>query len=255
MPGARRHRGRRRRARSATPARAQPAPRDRLRLLMQALAARGNVAEALRVYERARTVLRDELGIPPRIMIPLCFGSTAPFEGARHERGHIWRTAPVCRARQQRDRGASRELEDPSRRIGETRGHLGRRARDHATRRVASELGSLPAFAVDRRFSWSPRSEQEPGLLLSRRCSLRLGDLSRPGYARSFARHRPRLLRYSSGSRNRVLDRAGLPAPAGRSLAAVYDVRRRSVTAPSASDSDGDGEDADVNRQLRDHSV
>jgi DNA-binding SARP family transcriptional activator len=34
-------------------------------LLMQALAARGNVAEALRVYERARTVLRDELGIPP----------------------------------------------------------------------------------------------------------------------------------------------------------------------------------------------
>jgi DNA-binding SARP family transcriptional activator len=35
------------------------------KLLMQALAARGNVAEALNVYERARTVLRDELGIPP----------------------------------------------------------------------------------------------------------------------------------------------------------------------------------------------
>lgn len=35
------------------------------RLLMQALAARGNVAEALQVYERARTVFRDELGIPP----------------------------------------------------------------------------------------------------------------------------------------------------------------------------------------------
>ena len=34
-------------------------------LLMQALAARGNVAEALDVYERARTLLRDELGIPP----------------------------------------------------------------------------------------------------------------------------------------------------------------------------------------------
>jgi DNA-binding SARP family transcriptional activator len=34
-------------------------------LLMQALAARGNVAEALSVYERARTVLRDELGVPP----------------------------------------------------------------------------------------------------------------------------------------------------------------------------------------------
>jgi DNA-binding SARP family transcriptional activator len=35
------------------------------RLLMQALATRGNVAEALQVYERARTVLRDELGVPP----------------------------------------------------------------------------------------------------------------------------------------------------------------------------------------------
>jgi SARP family transcriptional regulator, regulator of embCAB operon len=34
-------------------------------LLMRALAARGNVAEALQVYERARTLLRDELGIPP----------------------------------------------------------------------------------------------------------------------------------------------------------------------------------------------
>jgi SARP family transcriptional regulator, regulator of embCAB operon len=34
-------------------------------LLMQALAARGYVPEALRVYEQARTVLRDELGIPP----------------------------------------------------------------------------------------------------------------------------------------------------------------------------------------------
>jgi pentatricopeptide repeat protein len=34
-------------------------------LLMRALAARGNTAEALQVYERLRTLLRDELGIPP----------------------------------------------------------------------------------------------------------------------------------------------------------------------------------------------
>jgi SARP family transcriptional regulator, regulator of embCAB operon len=34
-------------------------------LLMRALAARGYVPEALHVYEQARTVLRDELGIPP----------------------------------------------------------------------------------------------------------------------------------------------------------------------------------------------
>jgi DNA-binding SARP family transcriptional activator len=34
-------------------------------LLMRALAARGHLPEALRVYEQARTCLRDELGIPP----------------------------------------------------------------------------------------------------------------------------------------------------------------------------------------------
>ncbi|MDQ3741920.1 MAG: DNA-binding protein, partial [Actinomycetota bacterium] len=35
------------------------------RLLMEALAARGNVAEALLAYERVRRLLREELGIPP----------------------------------------------------------------------------------------------------------------------------------------------------------------------------------------------
>ncbi|HEX8205021.1 MAG TPA: BTAD domain-containing putative transcriptional regulator [Solirubrobacteraceae bacterium] len=35
------------------------------RLLMEALAARGNVAEALLAYERLRTLLRDELGVAP----------------------------------------------------------------------------------------------------------------------------------------------------------------------------------------------
>jgi SARP family transcriptional regulator, regulator of embCAB operon len=35
------------------------------RLLMQALAAEGNVAEALASYERLRTLLRDELGVGP----------------------------------------------------------------------------------------------------------------------------------------------------------------------------------------------
>ena len=44
---------------------------------MQALAAHGNVAEALHVYERARTVLRDELGIPPGPAIHEIHDSTA----------------------------------------------------------------------------------------------------------------------------------------------------------------------------------
>ena len=35
------------------------------RLLMEALARRGNVAEALRAYERLRILLQDELGIAP----------------------------------------------------------------------------------------------------------------------------------------------------------------------------------------------
>jgi DNA-binding SARP family transcriptional activator len=35
------------------------------RYLMEALAARGNIAEALRVYDRLRCLLRDELGIAP----------------------------------------------------------------------------------------------------------------------------------------------------------------------------------------------
>ena len=35
------------------------------RLLMEALARRGNVAEALRAYERLRVLLREELGITP----------------------------------------------------------------------------------------------------------------------------------------------------------------------------------------------
>jgi SARP family transcriptional regulator, regulator of embCAB operon len=39
------------------------------RLVMQSLAERGDVAEALRVYERARSVLREELGIAPTAAI------------------------------------------------------------------------------------------------------------------------------------------------------------------------------------------
>ena len=35
------------------------------RILMEALEQRGNVAEALRTYERLRVLLRDDLGIPP----------------------------------------------------------------------------------------------------------------------------------------------------------------------------------------------
>jgi pentatricopeptide repeat protein len=35
------------------------------RLLMEALARRGNVAEALRAYEKLRVLLREELGIAP----------------------------------------------------------------------------------------------------------------------------------------------------------------------------------------------
>jgi SARP family transcriptional regulator, regulator of embCAB operon len=53
-------------------------------LLMRALAARGRVPEALRVYERARTVLRDELGIPPGPAIASLHGQLLDHRGDAH---------------------------------------------------------------------------------------------------------------------------------------------------------------------------
>ena len=47
-------------------------------LLMRALAAQGNVAEALRVYGDLREVLRDELGVSP------CATSQAVYEEMLH---------------------------------------------------------------------------------------------------------------------------------------------------------------------------
>jgi DNA-binding SARP family transcriptional activator len=46
-------------------ARRAPFRESGYRLLMEAQAARGNVAEALHVYERLRVLLREELGVAP----------------------------------------------------------------------------------------------------------------------------------------------------------------------------------------------
>jgi SARP family transcriptional regulator, regulator of embCAB operon len=52
------------------------------RILMEALEQRGNVAEALRVYDRLRVLLRDELGIAPSPAVQSVYrrllGETAP---------------------------------------------------------------------------------------------------------------------------------------------------------------------------------
>jgi SARP family transcriptional regulator, regulator of embCAB operon len=52
------------------------------RILMEALERRGNVAEALRVYDRLRVLLRDELGIAPSPAVQSVYrrllGETAP---------------------------------------------------------------------------------------------------------------------------------------------------------------------------------
>jgi DNA-binding SARP family transcriptional activator len=45
------------------------------RILLEALEQRGNVAEALRVYERLRVMLRDELGIAPARPCSRCTGA------------------------------------------------------------------------------------------------------------------------------------------------------------------------------------
>jgi len=39
------------------------------RILIEALEQRGNVAEALRTYERLRILLRDDLGVPPNAIL------------------------------------------------------------------------------------------------------------------------------------------------------------------------------------------
>ena len=53
------------------------------RLLMEALAAGGNAAEALRVYEDLRVLLRDELGATPAAEIVELHGRLLAGEGAR----------------------------------------------------------------------------------------------------------------------------------------------------------------------------
>ena len=60
-----RRRARHGRARGAEPDRASPVPESGHRLLMETLAARGNTAEALLVYDALRRRLRDELGAAP----------------------------------------------------------------------------------------------------------------------------------------------------------------------------------------------
>jgi len=55
------------------------------RFLIEALAARGNVAEALRVYERLRVLLRDELGVAPAAELQALHLRLLSGEGAEPE--------------------------------------------------------------------------------------------------------------------------------------------------------------------------
>ena len=88
------------------------------RFLMEALAVRGNVAEALRVYERLRVLLRDELGVSPAAEIQalhlrLLSGEAEPAAGAPPPRPSARSRATRCRRRSRsaprsRSRGAAR---------------------------------------------------------------------------------------------------------------------------------------------------
>ena len=69
-------------------------------LLMEALAARGNVAEGMRVFERLRTLLRDELGTAP-----------SPDAIAAYER--LLRPGATGRRRRDRQRGRVRRSSCP----------------------------------------------------------------------------------------------------------------------------------------------
>ncbi len=82
-------------------------------ILMEALAARGNVAEAVRVFEALRTLLRDELGTSPspeaiaahdRLLRPEAHGEPAgPAEVNAGWAGRESRFPPTC-ATGRRDR-------------------------------------------------------------------------------------------------------------------------------------------------------
>ena len=95
--------------------------------LMKVLAARGDTAEALRVFEDLRVRLRDELGVSPRALCAACTSACSPRSPLRllaspHRRlvrrarpsrapgrrrrsssgGPAWSAAPRCRRRRQR---------------------------------------------------------------------------------------------------------------------------------------------------------
>ena len=55
-------------------------------LLMDALAAQGNAAEAMRVYDRARTILQQELGITPGTAIQQAHTRLLGMPAAKDER-------------------------------------------------------------------------------------------------------------------------------------------------------------------------
>ena len=77
------------------------------RFLMEALAAGGNAAEALRVYEDLRVLLRDELGATPAAEIVALHGRLLAGEGAR-DRVPLPATLAPRRGRVRRPRGRAR---------------------------------------------------------------------------------------------------------------------------------------------------
>ncbi len=106
-------------------------------LLMEALAVRGNVAEAMRVFDGLRTLLRDELGTSPSPEAIAAHERLAPAGRPRRRAGRYRRPGPCRRSRCRRscDTGRRGRLIGRALRAGRAAGAVGSRLRHRRHRR------------------------------------------------------------------------------------------------------------------------
>jgi DNA-binding SARP family transcriptional activator/tetratricopeptide (TPR) repeat protein len=125
-------------------------------LLMQALAARGNVAEGLRVFERLRTLLRDELGTAP-----------SPETIAAHERLLHPSGRPAARTGDGRSPDGQPAIELPAELLARGAGPLVGRVREleQLERRWEIERGAERPDAGSEQDSIAPRGAERVILL------------------------------------------------------------------------------------------
>ena len=156
-----------RRARSSTSA---PFRESGHRLLMEALAARGDVAEALRAYEDLRVRLRDELGTAPGAPCASCTSSCSARRAGRA-------AAPLRDERKLVTVVAARPCDDPERARDEHRAARGQRRR---RRRVSACSASRARTRTTPSAPSAPRSRSAAAPRVATRRGARPRRRARP---------------------------------------------------------------------------